>query len=61
MNAGHANEGMRCIKIVGYEKLFSTKIRQLGSYYLFLMFRLKWNSDVDAYDIFVSSGGPGLP
>jgi len=59
MNAGHANEGMRCIKLL--VENFLAQDTTTGSYTIFDVRVKNEIPDVDAYDIFVSSGGPGSP
>jgi len=59
MNAGQANEGMRCIKLLVSQFLAKPNIN--GNYDIFDV-RIK--SEVPKpqdYDIFISSGGPGTP
>lgn len=59
MNAGVANEGMRCIKMLAGEFLAKDDIQ--GSYDIFEV-RVKGEIPMlDDYDIFISSGGPGSP
>lgn len=59
MNAGHPNEGMRCIKMLVNQFLAGEGID--GS---FDVFEVRVNAEipgVEDYDIFISSGGPGSP
>ncbi len=59
MNAGHANEGMRCIKALVTEFLSQDDIS--GN---FDVFEVRVEGEiplVEDYDIFISSGGPGAP
>ena len=59
MNAGHPNEGMRCIKMLaGY---FLAKSEIEGNYDIFEV-RVKGELPaLQDYDIYISSGGPGSP
>jgi GMP synthase-like glutamine amidotransferase len=59
MNAGHANEGMRCIKLLVGNFLAHDDIQ--GSYEVFDVRVKNEIPEADAYDIFISSGGPGSP
>jgi GMP synthase-like glutamine amidotransferase len=59
MNAGLPNEGMRCIKLLVAE--FLTKDHIKGSYDVFDVRTKDEIPNVEDYDIFVSSGGPGSP
>lgn len=59
MNAGQPNEGMRCIKRLAEEFLAQDGIE--GKYDVFEV-RIKGEIPfLDAYDIYISSGGPGSP
>ncbi|TFG76439.1 MAG: GMP synthase [Flavobacteriales bacterium] len=59
MNAGHPNEGMRCIKALVTEFLSQDHVG--GN---FDVFDVRVEGEIPAvedYDIFISSGGPGSP
>jgi len=59
MNAGHPNEGMRCIKMLAGEFLAKDGVE--GRYDVF---EVRVNEEVPSledYDIYLSSGGPGSP
>lgn len=59
MNAGHPNEGMRCIQLLVSE--FLSKDGMNGN---FDIFDVRTKGEIPAlqdYDIFISSGGPGSP
>ncbi len=59
MNAGHPNEGMRCIKMLASD--FLSQNEKKGKYDIFEV-RLKGEiPNLKDYDIFISSGGPGSP
>ncbi|MEB8346204.1 GMP synthase [Flavobacteriaceae bacterium KMM 6898] len=59
MNAGVLNEGMRCIKKLVEQFLSEDGIR--GQYTVFDVRNAMEIPDIDDYDIFISSGGPGAP
>lgn len=59
MNAGHANEGMRCIKLLVDQFLSQEHIK--GNYDVFDVRVTNEIPKVKDYDIFISSGGPGTP
>lgn len=59
LNAGVANEGMRCITSLVGEFLTQDTIK--GSYDVFEVRNELQLPDLNKYDIFVSSGGPGSP
>ncbi len=59
MNAGQPNEGMRCITTLMSE--FLTKEGVKGRYDVFEVRNGQELPDLNEYDIFVSSGGPGSP
>lgn len=59
MNAGHPNEGMRCIKMIVGEFLALDGIT--GQYDIFEVRTKGEVPQVDTYDIYISSGGPGSP
>tara|TARA_R110002051_G_scaffold115026_1_gene188051 strand:+ start:52482 stop:53318 length:837 start_codon:yes stop_codon:yes gene_type:complete len=59
MNAGRPNEGMRCITTLMGEFLTQEGIK--GTYDVFEVRIAHELPDLNAYDIFVSSGGPGSP
>ncbi len=59
MNAGHANEGMRCIKMQVCNFLMQKGIK--GSFDIFDVRVKSEIPKVKDYDIFISSGGPGIP
>ncbi len=59
MNAGQPNEGMRCIKMLAGEFLAQEGVK--GKYKVFDV-RVKGKiPNIDKYNIFISSGGPGSP
>lgn len=59
MNAGQPNEGMRCITTLMGE--FLTQDGVQGRYDIFEVRNGQELPDLNEYDIFVSSGGPGSP
>lgn len=59
MNAGHANEGMRCIKTLVEQFLTQKHIK--GSYDVFDVRVKNEIPNIKDYDMFISSGGPGAP
>ena len=59
MNAGHANEGMRCIKMLVEQFLDQKHIK--GNYDVFDVRVKNEIPKIKDYDIFISSGGPGTP
>ncbi|TLP73009.1 type 1 glutamine amidotransferase [Maribacter sp. ACAM166] len=59
MNAGQPNEGMRCITTLMGE--FLTEDGVQGRYDVFEVRNGQELPDLNTYDIFVSSGGPGSP
>lgn len=59
MYDGHANEGMRCIKMLVGEFLSSENIE--GSYDIFDVRGASNLPDINEYDIYISTGGPGSP
>ena len=59
MNAGEPNEGMRCIKMLAGEFLAKEGIE--GNYDVFEVRVEGQIPKLEAYDIFISSGGPGAP
>lgn len=59
MNNGHPNEGMRCITAL--VNTFLGQNGERGMYDVFDVRRKQEIPDFKAYDIFVSSGGPGSP
>ena len=59
MNAGQANEGMRCIKALVTEFLSQDDIS--GNFDVFEVRVEGKTPAVEDYDIFISSGGPGAP
>jgi len=59
MNAGHPNEGMRCITMLVAEFLGQEEIK--GVYDVFDVRVKNEVPNVNDYDIFISSGGPGTP
>jgi GMP synthase-like glutamine amidotransferase len=59
MNAGQPNEGMRCITTLMGE--FLTQVGIKGRYDVFEVRNEQELPDLNEYDIFVSSGGPGSP
>lgn len=59
MNAGEPNEGMRCITMLVEDFLSKDSIN--GTYDTFDVRVNGVLPEVDAYDIFISSGGPGSP
>lgn len=59
MNAGEPNEGMRCITTLMQEFLDQDGIN--GIYDVFEVRNKQETPDINEYDIFVSSGGPGSP
>lgn len=59
MNAGEPNEGMRCLKMLAGEFLAQEGIK--GNYDIFEV-RIKGQvPNIEDYDMFISSGGPGSP
>ena len=59
MNAGRPNEGMRCITSLMGEFLSQDGVK--GNYDVFEVRNKQEMPDINEYDIFVSSGGPGSP
>jgi len=59
MNAEHANEGMRCIKMLAGEFLAQDGIE--GRYEVFEVRVAGEVPKLEDYDIYISSGGPGSP
>ena len=59
MNAGHPNEGMRCIKMLVAQFLSKKEIK--GSYDVFDVRVKNEIPKIKDYDMFISSGGPGTP
>lgn len=59
MNAGQPNEGMRCITALMGEFLTQNGVK--GRYDVFEVRNEQEFPDLNEYDIFVSSGGPGSP
>ncbi|PIB31253.1 GMP synthase [Maribacter sp. 4U21] len=59
MNAGQANEGMRCITMLVGQFLKQKEIR--GTYDVFDVRVKSEIPKLKDYDIFISSGGPGIP
>lgn len=59
MNAGRPNEGMRCITSLMGEFLSQDGVK--GNYDVFEVRNRQEMPDINEYDIFVSSGGPGSP
>lgn len=59
MNAGHANEGMRCITMLVEQFLGQKEIK--GSYDVFDVRVKNETPKIKDYDMFISSGGPGTP
>lgn len=59
MNAGHPNEGMRCLKMVAGAFLAQDNI--LGNYDIFDVRAQGEIPNIEDYDMFISSGGPGSP
>ncbi len=59
MNAGHPNEGMRCIKMLVAQFLSIKEIK--GSYDVFDVRVKNEIPKIKDYDMFISSGGPGTP
>ena len=59
MNGGAPNEGMRCIKSLTGEFLSEEGIK--GNYDVFEVRVKNEIPDINEYDIFISSGGPGSP
>ena len=59
MNAGQPNEGMRCITTLMGEFLTQDGVK--GRYDIFEVRNRQELPDLNEYDIFVSSGGPGSP
>ena len=59
MNAGEPNEGMRCIKMLADQFLAQEGVK--GKFKVFNV-RVKGKiPNINKYDIFISSGGPGSP
>lgn len=59
MNAGEPNEGMRCLKMLAGEFLAQDGVK--GNYDIFEV-RIKGEvPNLEDYDMFISSGGPGSP
>lgn len=59
MNACHANEGMRCIRMLAGDFLAKEGIQ--GNYDVFEVRVAGGVPNLQDYDIFISSGGPGSP
>ena len=59
MNAGEPNEGMRCIMMLTGDFLSEDGIK--GQYDVFDVRTKNEIPEVEDYDIFISSGGPGTP
>ncbi len=59
MNAGRPNEGMRCIKMLVGDFLAQEEIK--GNYDIFEVRIEGQVPNIEDYDIFISSGGPGSP
>lgn len=59
MNAGHANEGMRCIRLLVEQFLGQEHID--GTYDVFDVRVHNEIPKIKDYDMFISSGGPGTP
>lgn len=59
MNAGHPNEGMRCITMLTEDFLSKDGIK--GQYDIFDVRVKNEIPKLEDYDIFISSGGPGTP
>ncbi len=59
MNAGHANEGMRCITMLVEQFLSQKGIN--GNYDVFDVRVKNQIPKIKDYDMFISSGGPGTP
>lgn len=59
MNAGHPNEGMRCIELLVKQFLNRKDIK--GKYDVFDVRVKSEIPKLKDYDIFISSGGPGTP
>lgn len=59
MNAGHPNEGMRCINMLVAQFLSKKEIK--GSYDVFDVRVKNEIPKIKDYDMFISSGGPGTP
>lgn len=59
MNAGQSNEGMRCITALMGEFLAQDGVK--GTYDIFEVRVAQELPNLNAYDIFISSGGPGSP
>lgn len=59
LNAGHPNEGMRCIEDLVKE--FLSKDSTPGTYRIFDVRVANEVPEVADFDIFISSGGPGSP
>lgn len=59
LNAGHPNEGMRCITMLVQQFLKNDGIN--GSYAVFDVRKKCEIPDPEAFDIFIASGGPGSP
>ena len=59
MNAGRPNEGMRCITSLMGEFLSQDGVK--GNYDVFEVRNKQEMPDINEYDIFLSSGGPGSP
>lgn len=59
MNAGHTNEGMRCITMLVKQFLNQKEIK--GNYDVFDVRVKNEIPKIKDYDMFISSGGPGSP
>ncbi|HEA30382.1 MAG TPA: GMP synthase [Leeuwenhoekiella sp.] len=59
MNAGVTNEGMRCIKLIAGQFLEQEGVK--GHYDIFEVRTNNEIPEIEDYDIFISSGGPGSP
>ena len=59
MNAGHTNEGMRCIKMLAGNFLAQEGVE--GHYDVYDVRMKNEVPNLEDYDIFISSGGPGSP
>ncbi len=59
MNAGHPNEGMRCLRMLAGD--FLAQNGRTGTYDIFDVRLKREIPNLKEYDIFISSGGPGSP
>jgi len=59
MNAGEPNEGMRCIEMLTGDFLSKDGVK--GQYDIFDVRAKNEIPNIDDYEIFISSGGPGTP